>query len=336
MRKPCSFATLTPARGCLVAVAVWISVSSGGPVPRVEGAEQTTSYEVVQRAFLREDFERAASLAQAFILENPTSAAVPRVWLWLALSLDRLQHANEALAEVDRLKTRLRSNDPLWAETLFWEGEISRRALQMVRAKLAYQRLLDRYPSSPWESQAQLGMGLFYLHQQAFEPALGYFHHVALRQPVSPMVLDAMLYEGLCSLQLKRLGWARKTTTRVIERCLPAALPSSTRIGCNTGVLHYPAMQVMASIRLDSKTESLLAEIGARKGLTKSGCIRLALERFIEAEQVADPIVPNGTAHRSRRSFVCSIVVDPGPLLAWSIRPTSIIRGPSAGSNACW
>ena len=45
----------------------------------------------------------------------------------------------------------------------------------------------------------------------------------------------------------------------------------------------------MTSIRLDSKTESTLAEIGARKGLTKSDCIRLALERFIEAEQAVDP-----------------------------------------------
>ena len=46
---------------------------------------------------------------------------------------------------------------------------------------------------------------------------------------------------------------------------------------------------MMASIRLDSKTESRLPEIGARKGLTKSGCIRLALERFIAAEQAIDP-----------------------------------------------
>ena len=45
----------------------------------------------------------------------------------------------------------------------------------------------------------------------------------------------------------------------------------------------------MASIRLASKTESTLAEIGARKGMTKSDCIRLALERFIEAEQAVDP-----------------------------------------------
>ena len=46
---------------------------------------------------------------------------------------------------------------------------------------------------------------------------------------------------------------------------------------------------MMASIRLDSKTERTLAEIGARKGLTKSDRIRLALERFIEAEQALDP-----------------------------------------------
>ena len=45
----------------------------------------------------------------------------------------------------------------------------------------------------------------------------------------------------------------------------------------------------MTSIRLDGKTERTLAEIGARKGLTKSACIRLAVERFIDAEQAVDP-----------------------------------------------
>ena len=45
----------------------------------------------------------------------------------------------------------------------------------------------------------------------------------------------------------------------------------------------------MTSIRLDSKTESTLAEIGVRKGLSKSDCIRLALKRFIKAEQAVDP-----------------------------------------------
>lgn len=45
----------------------------------------------------------------------------------------------------------------------------------------------------------------------------------------------------------------------------------------------------MTSIRLDPDTESAIARIGARKGLTKSACIRLALQRFIEAEQTTEP-----------------------------------------------
>ncbi len=32
-----------------------------------------------------------------------------------------------------------------------------------------------------------------------------------------------------------------------------------------------------------------LAEIGAREGLTRSGCVRISLERFIVAEQAGDP-----------------------------------------------
>jgi len=45
----------------------------------------------------------------------------------------------------------------------------------------------------------------------------------------------------------------------------------------------------MMSIRLDPETESKLAEICARKGVSKSACVRMALERFIAAEQSADP-----------------------------------------------
>ena len=174
----------------------------------VAAIEPTTGYTAVQRAFLREDFATTASLAQAFLLQNQDVPEAPRVWIWLALSLDRLQRSSEALKELDHLKVRLKGDDPLWPEVLFWEGEVSRRALQIIRAKLAYQRLLERYPQSSWTSQAQMGLGLVYLHQQACDVAIGYFHEVALRQATEPIAQDARLFEGLCRLRMGQLSEA--------------------------------------------------------------------------------------------------------------------------------
>ena len=127
---------------------------------------QSTGYLAVQHAFLQEQFTQVVSLAQNFILQNPTEPQIPRVWLWMVLSLDKLKEYNESLRELGRLKDRLSSRDPLWPEVLYWEGDIARRAFQMNRAKVAYQKLLDRYPDSSWTLQALLGMGMIELHQQ--------------------------------------------------------------------------------------------------------------------------------------------------------------------------
>ena len=156
----------------------------------VNAVEPNAGYTAIQRAFLREDFTEVTSLAQTFILQNPDVPEVPRVWLWLALSLDRL-------------KNRLHPRDPIWPELLYWEGDISRRSFQMARAKSAYQQLLQRVPDSTWTSQAQLGLGLIGLHQQEFQSAIGYFRAVSSKKAETSAVLDALLFEGLCHLKLK-------------------------------------------------------------------------------------------------------------------------------------
>ncbi len=193
------------------------------PVPWVSAIAPTAGYQEVQRAFLREDFEEVTELSQAFILENPGAPEVPRVWLWLALSFDRLERSHEALRELQRVRRRLHSRDPLWAEALFWEGDVSRRAFQMVRAKIAYKRLLDRHPKSKWTSQAQLGLGLIALHQQAFELAIEQFRRISqnasseARAVKGTVVLDALLFEGMCHFHLKQFTEAVALLTPLLE-----------------------------------------------------------------------------------------------------------------------
>ena len=166
-------------------------------------AEPTPGYLSIQRMFLQEDFEQTSALAQSFLAQNPSAPETSRVWIWLVLSLERLQQFHEALRELEQLKTRLDFSDPVWPEVLFWEGEISRQASQMLRAKLAYQRVIEQHPMTTWALQAHLGIGLIYLQQQAYDLAVGYLHEVALRQPGTTAARDAMLFEGFCHLQLQ-------------------------------------------------------------------------------------------------------------------------------------
>ncbi len=175
-----------------------------GPCSEAVALEPTPGYTMVQRAFLREDFTLVTSLAHGFLQQYPDAPEVHRVWLWLVLSLDRLQRSSEALREIDRLKAHLPDDDPFWPEVVFWEGEISRLSLQLSRATSAYQRLLEQYPASPWASQALLDLGLIALHQEAYETAMQYFHEVALQQAENPVASDALVYEGLCDLRLAR------------------------------------------------------------------------------------------------------------------------------------
>jgi len=166
-------------------------------------AEPAPDYAAIQRVFLREAFSSVVALAPAYILQHPDTPEAFRIHIWWALSLDRLQRSNEALIELDHLKARLTDGDSLWAEVLFWEGDVSRRALQTIHAKLAFERLLERYPNSTWASQAQMGLGLIYLHQHAYEMAAGYFHEVALRYATLPVARDALLFEGFCQLRMR-------------------------------------------------------------------------------------------------------------------------------------
>jgi len=187
------------------------------------------TYAAVQAAFLREEFDQVLELAQPLVALAPLDSHTIRIWVWYALSLDRLQRTNEALRELDRLKASLSNSGDsdvanLWPEVLFWEGEISRKALQMVRARVAYQRLLTNFPKSSWRSQAQLGLGLVLFHQQAYEDANRQFREVWMNAPNSPIAREALLLEGLCEVRLQRFHRAETLFRQLLEQPLDPLL----------------------------------------------------------------------------------------------------------------
>jgi len=191
-------------------MALWAGQAAAG--------ESSAGYLTIQGAFLREDFAQVVPLAQRFILQHPDAPEVPRVWLWLSLSLDRLEQADEALRELNRLKARLRPGEALWVEALFWEGEISRRAFDMARARSAYEQLLAEAPASSWSTQAQLGLGLIALHEQAFDEAIAHFHAVASQEAGTASGLDAQLYQGLAHLQTNEFQEAAMILQPLVSR----------------------------------------------------------------------------------------------------------------------
>ncbi|MBI3087549.1 MAG: tetratricopeptide repeat protein [Candidatus Omnitrophica bacterium] len=225
----------------MLLVVAWV-IGTGTTAEAQGGFPTEEQYLTIQQAFLQEAFRQVVALVQQFAGPDsrrgggdPTellqgSSGVPnssRVWLWYVLSLERLQRSPEALRELDRLKAALANLAPeraapatlqaLWPEVFFWDGEISRKALKMVRARMAYQRLLAEYPQSAWKAQAALGLGLVLFHQQAYDAAAAQFHDVAQGTPASAVTQDALLLEGMCDVQLKRFEDAADCFRRLAE-----------------------------------------------------------------------------------------------------------------------
>lgn len=194
------------------------------------------AYTAAQSAFLREEFQKVVRMVEplipalAFDFNQPQAVVkTTRMWLWYALSLERLQRIPDALRAIDHIKAGL-SNCPsslakeagleaLWPEVSFWDGEISRKGLKLVRARLAYQRLLNEFPQSPWRTPAQFGLGLALFQQQAYEAALEPLQDVVQTAlPASPTGRDAMILTGLCHLQLTHFEDAGRIFRELAEQ----------------------------------------------------------------------------------------------------------------------
>jgi len=199
---------------CVAAVAV----ASGAAAESV-AEPSAAGYAQVQRAFLREDFARVATLAERYLQQFPAASETPRVRLWLALSLDRLGETEEALRQLDAGKRHLKTADPLWPELLYWDGDISRRSEQTVRAKHAFSRVVTQFPDSPWTLQARLGLGLVYFSQQVIPEALVWFREVANTAPAgAPVALQARLMEAICDVRLNEFASAAAKMQRLLEQ----------------------------------------------------------------------------------------------------------------------
>jgi len=195
-----------------------------------EGSSVEERYRAAQEAFLREDFARVVALGASFPddASEPFTAAHVRMSLWYALSLERLQRAGDALREVDTIKTQLAAHPDmaegprLVTETLFWDGEISRRTQEWLRARRAYHQLLVQSPHSIWRLPAQVGLGLVLFQQQAYDVAREQVQEAARGPIESPAVQDAMLLEGLCDLKLGRFPDAQRLFEELLAQPLTA------------------------------------------------------------------------------------------------------------------
>ncbi len=269
----------------LLGLALWLPAPAG---QAAESADVVAGYTAVQRAFLREAFEDAAAMAQAFATQHPQAAESPRVEIWLALSLDRLQRTQEALEALERLKRRLPPAHPDWAEVLYWEGDISRRAYQVVRARMAFQRLLSRYPSSTWAPQARLGLGLVALHQQVFDQALDAFRDVVRAHPDTPAARDALLFQGACHLRLQQHDQAVAVLEPLVAQLREPVMAAQAAVYLGeslTALGQYDRAAAAYERALASAPESMwggLARFGLGWAWFRAGRCRESLQAFDE------------------------------------------------------
>ncbi len=188
-------------------------------------SDATTGYIEIQRAFLREEFQDVHRLAKSFLRSTPNAPERARVQIWMALSLDKLQKSGEALMQLDDLEGRLNPRDPSLAESLYWKGEINRRALKMLEARLAYRRLMDEFPNSIWALRAQLGLGMVLLHEQSYDDAVKHFQAVAERFHGTRAGDDARFFQAVCSIQLGK----PKDAIGILQPVLETAKDPSSR-----------------------------------------------------------------------------------------------------------
>ncbi len=206
-------------RWCALVAAMALGWTSAAAEPHAT----QDAYQQIQAAFLQEQFPRVVELVEPLLTRAADREATTtvqgiadagqsaRVRLWYVLSLDRVRRSSDALDEMTRLKRMLAAPNfptavvvPLWPEVLLWEGEISRKAGQIGRARLAYQRLFAQFPKSSWATQAELGLALILFDQHAYDVSLALAHQIIQVTPGSPAAKQALLLEGLCQLQLRR------------------------------------------------------------------------------------------------------------------------------------
>ena len=218
--------------------------------PPVSAAVSEALYAEAQTAFFQERFDRVVSVVQAEALAPSAEPRVVRVWLWYCLSLDRLERTSDALRQLDRLKAMLGpvtpSTESIWAETFLWEGEIARRALQMVRSRAAYQRLLQEFPNSSWRAQGQLGLGLVLFHHQAYDQALALAQDLMQRSPISSLLPQARLLEGLSFLNLKRLQEAEQVFHQLLQMPLEPPLRAQAALYLGEALLGQERFEAAA------------------------------------------------------------------------------------------
>ncbi len=270
----------------VLCAALWTAVFVLVPAQTPSQADPTSGYTEVQRAFLREQFQDAQRLAQSFLSANPSAPERTRVHIWMALSLDKLQRPAEAIRTLQDVESRLNPHDPSLAEVLYWRGEISRQALQMLQARMAYQRLLDEFPASVWAFRAELGLGLVFLHEQSFMEARAHFRSVAERFKGTRSGQDARLYEGVCAIQLQDYAAAVSVLQPIVEQLRDASAQSRASFYLGEALTKLERFtEAMAAYRKAVKSDSTsewsrLANFGLGWAAYRSGDCKVSTAAF--------------------------------------------------------
>ncbi len=305
-------------RAAVVGVLVWM-LAATAVVAEDETVPTETQYTAIQQTFLQEEFERVAVLVPPILADAFLEPKTVRIWLWLILSEDRLQRGNQALMDVDRLKTGLSDlpstpavkawTESVWPEILYWEGEVSRKAMKMVRARLAYQRLLGAFPTSVWQAHARLGLGLVYFHEQAYTDAQQQFAEVARISPQSSIATQASVLEGACQLQAKRFEDAAAHFRQVLEQRLDQALRGQVSFYLGealTGVRRFAeaSQAYRQALELDPKASwAMGAAFGLGWSEFQQGRCRESLEAFEQSHAARAQLAQDARVPENSRAI---------------------------------
>jgi len=100
---------------------------------------------------------------------------------------------------------------------LFLLGWIAYREERFDDALAEFQRLLQRYPSSPYRDDAQYWVAWSHFRKKNFHKAVDEFQRLIQVNPASPWVSSSLLKMGDAYYNLKRYGSAVQTYQRVVK-----------------------------------------------------------------------------------------------------------------------
>ncbi len=172
-----------------------------------------------------EEFEQAREALARFVERTPDHARAGEARAYLAISMSRLGHSEDAITEIARLEPDLAALDESTRQTLLYEKAWTlRRIGRESESRTAYEQVLASGPAPGIEACAAVDLAQLFLNDGSPEQALSLLHRAetaaarAAEPARSTIPIDSMYLRGACFVRLERFAEAAKSLEGYLDQ----------------------------------------------------------------------------------------------------------------------